>query len=252
MGVDLREKGVPIINHTTCTGCGRCAAICPDAVLTLEDGKPRAGAGAFLGCIACGHCVAVCPTCSIAVSGRGMALDDAVDLQPAVLRATADQLESLLLARRSIRRFTKQEISLETIDRILQVISTAPMGIPPHDVGIIVLHGHDRVQAMAADACEAFRRMGWFFSPMMLGLMRPLTGKDNYRIMRGFVKPLLQTLVRKHGKARIGLPTMPRPLCSFIMAPWAARPIATSRRRMPCWPPNRSAWGAACSAPPTA
>ncbi len=202
MSLDLSEKGVPVVNETTCTGCGACVAICPDRVLRLENGKARAGGGLFMGCIACGHCAAVCPTQSIAVAGRGMRADDAIELPPASQRATADQLDALLLRRRSIRRFKQQPIERAAVERILAMISTAPMGIPPSDVGVVVFHGHDRVQAFAEDACAAFQGMGWFFNPVMLGLMRPFLGKQGYKVLREFVKPLLAMLVdgRKRGE----------------------------------------------------
>jgi ferredoxin len=200
MGFDLRDKGVPAIDGATCTGCGLCVKACPDGVLTLHDGRPHAGPGEFLGCIACGHCVCVCPTGSITVAGRGMTADDAFELPQALRRATADQLDALLAARRSIRRFENREIDRSLIDRILATTSTAPMGIPPSDVGVVVFHGAERVQAFAADACDAFRRMGWFFSPVMLTLMRPFLGKENYLAMRDFVKPLLRTLVEKRSE----------------------------------------------------
>mgnify|MGYP004705461175 CR=1 FL=1 len=70
MGFVLTEKGMTTVNKDTCTGCGACVEACPDKVLTLVDGKARAGSGIFMGCIACGHCVAVCPTESITVGGR--------------------------------------------------------------------------------------------------------------------------------------------------------------------------------------
>jgi ferredoxin len=197
MGFDLRDQGTPVVDAATCTTCGLCVAACPDQVLTLTNGKIAVGSGMFLGCIACGHCVAVCPTKSIHVTGRGMTADDAFELPPVEQRATADQLEALLQARRSIRRFTNQEIDRHTIDRILAMTATAPMGIPPHDVGVIVFHGRDRVQTFAKDACEAFQAMRWYFHPVMLALMRPMLGKENYRAMRDFVRPLLDTLVRK-------------------------------------------------------
>lgn len=184
MGFDLHEKGVPTINFATCTGCGCCVEICGDRVFVLEDGKPRPGDGAFMGCIACGQCVAVCPTASITVSGRGMTPDDCVELAPAFHRATADQLEALLRARRSIRRFTKEPIDRATLDRIIEMTSTSPMGIPPSEVGIIVLHGADRVQAFAEDACQVFGRLARFFHPVVLALMRPRLGREGYETMR--------------------------------------------------------------------
>jgi formate hydrogenlyase subunit 6/NADH:ubiquinone oxidoreductase subunit I len=200
MGFDLREKGTPKVNEDTCIGCGQCVKACPDEVLTFEAAKVKTGPGTFLGCIACGHCVAACPTGSIAVTGRGMKADDGFELPPASQRSTAEQLDALLAARRSIRRFDGREIERSIIDRILEMTSMAPMGIPPSDVGVVVFHGADRVQTFAADACDAFGRMGWFFSTPMLALMRPLLGKEGYQAMRDFIKPLLKTLKDERSK----------------------------------------------------
>jgi nitroreductase/NAD-dependent dihydropyrimidine dehydrogenase PreA subunit len=197
MGFDLREKSVPVIDFATCTGCGRCVQVCGDQVLELEDGKPKAGDGVFLGCIGCGQCVAACSTGSIRVSGRGMTPDDRIELAPNFHRATADQFEALLKARRSIRKFTKDEIDRATIDRILEMTSAAPMGIPPSEVGVVVLLGPGRVQAFAEDACAEFGRMARFLNPVVLGLMRPFLGKEGHKAMRGFVRPLLQMLIWK-------------------------------------------------------
>lgn len=197
MGLDLLEKGVPMVDPSVCTGCGLCVQICPDNVLSLHDGKPQAGEGDFLGCIACGHCMAVCPTGAITVTGRGMTPDDAFELPPRSQCATSEQLDALLATRRSIRHFEKRDVDRQTIDRILEMTSLAPMGIPPNDVEAIVFHGAQRVQAFAADACDAFGRMAWFFSPVMLTLMRPFIGRENHRAMRDFVKPLLKILLDK-------------------------------------------------------
>jgi len=200
VGFDLREKGVPTIDQSTCTGCGLCVEVCGDQVLTLENGKVQAGQGEFMGCIACGQCVAACPTGGITVSGRGMTPADAFELPPLAQRSTADQLDILLLARRSIRRFKEQEIDRNTMDRILGMTSTAPMGIPPSDVGVVVFHGREKVQEFAADACDSFQRMAWFFSPAVLTVMRPFIGKEQHMAMRDFVRPLLDMLVKKRAE----------------------------------------------------
>jgi ferredoxin len=201
MGFGLQERGAPAVNEATCNGCGKCVRICPDEVLRLEDGKARPGHGVFMGCIACGHCMAVCPTGSIAVRGRGMQPNDRIAL-PAEAPATAASLESLITARRSVRRFAPREVSRETLEQIVRMASTAPMGIPPHEVGVVVLPDRQKVQAFAADACESFAKMGRFLSPLMLALMRPFIGRAQYEVFRDFICPLLTMLPesRKQGR----------------------------------------------------
>jgi ferredoxin len=202
MGFDFRELGSPAIDENTCTGCGQCVNICPDEVLSLNNGKARAGAGMFLHCIACGHCMALCPTGSIGVFGRGMRPDDRIDLPPEEQRATADQFEALVTARRSIRRFSPQEVTRELLEHVLRVASTAPMGIPPHEVGAVVFCNRCQVQAFSRDACASFTRMGRFLNPLILAIMRPFIGKYQYEAFRDFISPLLRMLpeMRKQGR----------------------------------------------------
>ena len=204
MSMDFTEKGMPAVNRETCTGCGLCVDTCPEMVMELDEGKARAGKGEFLGCIACGQCVAVCPTESIAVSGRGMTADDRIDLPAHEQFATAEQLEALLVSRRSVRRFKDEEIDRATIDKILEMTATAPMGIPPSDVGVIVFHGRDRVKAMSDDAHASFARMARAFNPVAMTFMRLFVGREQHRLMREFVKPLLETLIEAHNKGLDG------------------------------------------------
>jgi len=194
VGYGLRERGTPQIDGAACIGCGECVAVCPDRVLQLADGRPRPGAGEFMGCVACGHCVSVCPTGAISVCGRGMQSDDARELPPPDRRATADALEALLARRRSVRRFKPVEVPRETLDRLLEMTATAPMGIPPSGVGVVVFHGRQQVRAFAGDACTVFAKQARFFNPVVLTLMRPFLGKAGHEAMRDFVRPLLKLL----------------------------------------------------------
>ena len=196
MGFDLNEVAVPSINQETCTGCGRCAEICSTRTLAMEGGKLSVATRMFMGCVGCGHCAAVCPTGSITVQGRRFELGELVDLPPAHHRATAEQLDGLLLSRRSIRRFEEREVDRGLVERILAMTSTAPMGIPPTEVGIVVFHGREKVRQFAADAIAAFRSMRWVFGPVMLTLMRPFMDRTSYMVMRDFVRPLVDHIVK--------------------------------------------------------
>ena len=195
MGFDLHLSAVPTVDPSTCTGCGRCAEVCSSQTLAMEDGKVSIATRMFLGCIGCGQCAAICSTGAITVQGRRFDPGDLVDLPLADRRASADQLDALLLSRRSIRRFEEREVDRAVVDRVLAMTSTAPMGIPPTEVGIVVFHGRAKVRQFTADAMTAFRAMRWFFHPVMLALMRPLMGKAGYQLMRDFVRPLIEYLL---------------------------------------------------------
>ena len=199
MGMNFDELGTAEVDAETCIGCGECVDICPDEVLSLDDGVPVAGKGLIMGCIACGHCTAICPTGAIRITGRGLKPDDRFDLPPAQQRANAEQLEALLCTRRSVRRFTDQEVDREMLDRIVAMTATSPMGIPPHEVGVVVFHGREKVRAFAEDACVTFGKQARLFNPLVLGLMRPLIGKAAHALLRNFVRPSVSyTHLRAH------------------------------------------------------
>lgn len=54
-----------------------------------------------------------------------------------------EQFDARLLARRSVRKFTSQEIDRSVVDRILAMASTAPVGIPPgNKIGLALGAGY--------------------------------------------------------------------------------------------------------------
>ena len=133
------------------------------------------------------------------------------------------QLNNLMLGRRSVRDFKPQEIEPEVIDKIIQAASTAPMGIPPSDVGILVLKGRAKVREFAFDFLDCAKGMMWFFSPVMLALMRPFWGKDNIEMMKSFIVPLFNELFEKQAKGE-DLLLYDAPLAMYFYCNQAADP----------------------------
>jgi nitroreductase len=162
----------------------------------MEDGRVQVVARrSFMGCIGCGQCTTVCPTGSVRVEGRRFDMGDVVDLPPAAAWATTDQLDGLMLSRRSVRRFRQDEIDRATVDRILAMTSTAPTGIPPTEVGILVFHGRDKVRQFVSETMDVFRRGQKMFRPLSLLLLRPFLGKATCQLLRTFVRPLIGALL---------------------------------------------------------
>ena len=187
--------GNPVIHRATCTVCGECVKICPVEVLSLSDREIRIDPSRGFGCIACGQCMMVCPSDSIAVTGRKLDPGDVIDLPAPNLRATFDQVEALMFSRRSIRRFRGEAVPREAIDRVIASAATAPMGIPPWEVGITVFHGRDKVRDLAWDTADAYERLLKFFESPVGVLFRRTMKKPVRHQFQTFILPLGRYLV---------------------------------------------------------
>ena len=188
------------IDRVLCDACGCCVRVCSADVLRMENGAVVADTTRLFGCVGCSHCMLVCPTDAIAVHGRDTSPADVCELPPPEMRADFDSLLALLLSRRSVRRFRSSEVGEEAIQKIVEAVSTAPMGLPPSDVEILVLRGRPRVQEFAGDIVDAIKRAQWFVSPLMTTLMRPFIGKEAAEMFRTFLRPLAHALPEERAR----------------------------------------------------
>jgi ferredoxin len=199
-----RTQELGSIIHTVelCTNCGLCADVCPGGPLQMQDNKLRIDPQRWFGCIACGHCVAICPHDAIKVTGRTLHEKDFIALPEEGTAASFIQLKNLGLKRRSIRHFRQQEIEWEKVQKILQLARSAPMGIPPSDVKVLVLHGKHKVKVFADNFFQEINRRKLFFHPLVLKLLRPLMGQATYALMQDFVAPLVKLLRQEKAQGK--------------------------------------------------
>ncbi len=189
-----------IIDYEKCTTCGSCTKVCSGDPLYLEDNMIKIDQSRGFGCIGCGQCVAVCPQDCIKVEGRTLSSDDFDEIAPVNQRADFDSLLSLMQARRSIRKFKDKEIEDKKIQSIIDAVKTAPMGIPPSDVEILVLKGRDKVQGFAKDIAETMYKIKWFFGPVMQKIFLPLFGRGFVEMAQTFIYPISKLFKEEHDK----------------------------------------------------
>ncbi|MEN6375054.1 MAG: nitroreductase family protein [Smithella sp.] len=197
-----REPGNVTIDEKTCSQCGSCAKICPAEVLIMDDGKLQVSDKSLFGCMACGHCMMVCSTGAISVRGRGVSPQDLLPLPGPGERASADQLEALMRARRSVRRFREIPVDSRLVERVVEIASTAPMGVPPWDIGCVSVIGNEEVRRIADEIIKGYEGFLKIFKPWLLAVMRPFIGKVKYEMFAGFVLPLAQVYVNAHREGR--------------------------------------------------
>lgn len=222
------------IDEARCTGCGLCVSVCADRGLTIEHGKAGASDHPDFGCVGCGHCMAICPAGAIAIRGRTLSPDDLFDLPDKGQTASYDQLLALLQRRRSIREFEATPVNADLVRKILDATRTAPMGIPPSDVNVLVFDSREKVHAFARDFCSYLEGMKWLVSDWFLALMRPFWGKANDEMFRGFVKPLFRIYTENMRQGVNGV-TYDAPLAMYFYgSPYAdpADPIVAATYAM--------------------
>jgi nitroreductase/NAD-dependent dihydropyrimidine dehydrogenase PreA subunit len=203
------------IRTDLCTGCGLCVSVCKDFGLKLENGKAVRAERPLFGCCACGHCMAVCPSGAIEVSGRTLSPLDLFPLPGREQSAAYAPLLNLLQRRRSIREFTDKPVAAEDVDKILAAASTAPMGLPPSDVNVLVLDGKERVRAFSKDYCTYLEKIRWIVSDWFLLLMRPFWGRATDELFRNFVRPLFRIYTENMRKS-VDVVTYDAPLALYF------------------------------------
>lgn len=184
------ENAIISINHEKCTACGLCVKVCKDFSLIIDDNTLKINQKPLFGCIGCGHCVAVCPHDAIMVTGRTLSPEDFSKLEKGNV-PDYESLHQMLLNRRSTRDFKDKPVPQEIISKILDMANTAPMGLPPSDVGVMVLNSKEKVKQFSFDFIDVLDRMKWMVSPASLTLMRPFMRNDDYLLFKSFVIPMV-------------------------------------------------------------
>lgn len=132
-----------------CVGCGSCVRVCPMGYLTLEDKVPQVRQRRR--CIQCGHCVATCPKQAVSLTVPGVEL---------ACPAPENELEQLMLRRRSVRHFRPDPPPREVIQRALDLAEYAPSGKNAHQHRWTVLYGLEETEKVTQMALDFSRRTG--------------------------------------------------------------------------------------------
>lgn len=180
------------IDYGSCNSCGICVEVCKDFTLVMESGKPVINKHPLFGCFGCGQCAAVCPNGSIMVHGRELSAEDFIKQPDKATRTGYYALYNSMLSRRSIRDFKQRPVDSSIADKILKAAVTSPMGIPPSDVGVLVFNSTESVRQFSFEFIDEAVKMKKYFSPLLLGMMKPFMKKADYALSKYFLLPLLK------------------------------------------------------------
>ncbi len=192
------EAGTVTIDRDSCSDCGECSAICSTETLRSEGNTVVVRTDSPFGCIACGHCMMVCPTGSVEVRGRGISPEDLLPLPKQEEKAAPEAFEALIRSRRSVRQFRDEDVDPGVLRRIVEAAASAPMGIPPWDVGCVVVRGRKDVAELAAEVVKGYEGFLKMFRPGLLALLGPFMKRTLREQFRSFILPLAHSYVDAH------------------------------------------------------
>ena len=166
----MNREHIVSVDQSLCLKCGACERDCIFRVMTLTE---RGAEVTNPECAKCGHCVAVCPVGAVSMSGYDdIPINIATDF-----KLDPDDLLTQIKFRRSMRRFTEQEISREDIEKIIDAGRFTPTAKNTQGVSYVVIK--DNIAEYEEIALSVLRRIKPL-ADLFTGRYRQFTIGDNF------------------------------------------------------------------------
>ena len=138
----------------------------------------------------CGHCLAMCESKSITI--EGISYETNIRELPAD-RLDYRQLIEFLMTRRSVRIFQNNPVPRELIDRILDVISTAPFGVNPDNVEINIITDKSLIEKAVPEMSKLYMQLGKIIKiPALDWLIKWSMPKETQNTLMNFIVPHIE------------------------------------------------------------
>ncbi len=179
------------VNSETCTKCGLCAEVCPNQIMEWAQGKePGFRADRISLCFQCGHCMAVCPTQSITAGG----LSYEKDFFELPMGGVGEyDFFNFLSSRRSVRNFQDKPVPREMLQRIIDAVTLAPMGFPPHKVEVTVVKNRTTIKKALPHLMKLYRDLNkWIKNPLAQFFMKRKMKPETFNTIKNHVVPVME------------------------------------------------------------
>ena len=143
------------VDADLCIQCEECVKDCPRMIIKMGNGLPVADPEREANCFGCQHCLTVCPTGAISLHG----LDPADSIPLKGNWPAPEQMETLIKGRRSCRAYRQEGLGRETIDKLLNIMASAPTGVNTMQTLFTVVDDPAVMDSIRGDPYAAIQKM---------------------------------------------------------------------------------------------
>jgi nitroreductase len=156
----------------------------------VEGKEPTFRADRLSLCIQCGHCMAVCPTHSITAGG----LSYEKDFFELPLGGLGEcDFFNFISSRRSVRNFQDKPVPKEMLQRIIDAVTLAPMGFPPHKVEVTVVQNRSIIHKALPQMMKLYGDLNkWMKNPLVRFLMKRKMSPETFNTIQNHVMPAME------------------------------------------------------------
>lgn len=147
-----------MVDSAKCRKDSLCVVECPMKIISMNKvhGIPEIVPHAESICIGCGHCVAVCPHGALSLGS--MHADECKEI-PHDWNPGIDVIDSYFASRRSIRRYKKDPLEKEKLQRLLSIAAHAPTGHNSRTVEYIVYTDNEEIKKLTQLVIDWMKEM---------------------------------------------------------------------------------------------
>jgi nitroreductase len=166
-------------------------AICPERIIyQIEKKKYSFNQDKLHLCIKCGHCMAICPTKAVQVEGLSYE-KDFFELPKVVWDTEA--FNNFIAGRRSVRVYKDKPVPLESLEKIVDMITFAPMGFTPHKIEVTIVKNRISIEKALPLMVKFYEDMQkWMKNPAMKVIIRANAGLEGYKAIKNHVIPIME------------------------------------------------------------
>lgn len=143
------------VDKELCIQCAECAKDCPYMIIEMVDDYPVVNPERADQCIECQHCFAVCGPGALSIFGLNPA--DSTPLKGNL--PDPAKMETLMMGRRSVRRYKPEPVDPALIERIIETVRMAPTGVNRRTTVFTLVEDQEAMAELRSRVYEGLRKL---------------------------------------------------------------------------------------------